>query len=476
MLGGGKMMYNKKVVNKGLSNAISVMFILIILISLAVPFFILLSNIQQANTEEKPVIQNYAYLRCLQVNQVKSGHPAFYYNGSYIYVEYSNGTFVPPSNVTIVDILYLGSNGIWYNITSLKYPIILSKDEAIQIPPCASGRPIIIITSIGNIFILKSGCIIGPYSSVSKKAGVEILTQIYESSGAISVSTNVTANIYGKCENFTTPAAFPNQTGTFEAKVPKYVYYQNCKGQIITGVFHNWIVLGKGNVNSTSTQGIEVTLVGCPLILIANYTAIVNKIHLKVIIGVSCPVCIGIDGQKYRITNNDVICIYAGYFNVTVITTRFTDTQDSSQGVRYHYCYNHITYNNNEYKQYSVILFAPPNCKCAIVYVCYYNNYNCYKIHLYKYNCYQNVYLILNGTTYCYGNCYWIKGGKYCMIPTGIFYGGCSTEAVKICIINSTGTHIYYYNHEPYIPEYIYICSPTTIKVYYGITEYWCHL
>jgi len=258
--------------NRGLSNAVSFIIIILLLVSLAIPVLYYLMNVSQANVNNALVSNNYIYLQELQNEQVTTGHPSFFYNGSYIYVEYTNGTFVPRSNITIVSILYLNSNGLWINITSLKYPIVLSSDQALQLPSYAQGRPIIIVTSLGNVYFLQPGSAIGPYSSTVSAGGVEIITQIYTPSGPIAVSANVTTNITGTFKNYTTPVSFPNRTGTFVVKAPQYVYYQEPNGSIITGVFKNWVLLGKAAVNGTNTLAIRVTLENSPLVLIANYT------------------------------------------------------------------------------------------------------------------------------------------------------------------------------------------------------------
>ncbi|MEM0304929.1 MAG: hypothetical protein QW685_07855, partial [Saccharolobus sp.] len=96
---------------KGLSNVISAIIILFIVLTVLLPFLIYYTSLSSSNVVRQQIVNNYVYLKNLQVNQVTTGHPAFYYNGSSIYVVYTNGTFVPPSNVTIVSILYLNQNG-----------------------------------------------------------------------------------------------------------------------------------------------------------------------------------------------------------------------------------------------------------------------------------------------------------------------------------------------------------------------------
>jgi hypothetical protein len=119
---------------------------------------------------------------------------------------------------------------------------------------------------------MQPGSGIGPYSSTASGSGVEIITQIFTPSGPIIVSTNITTNIDGTFKNYATPVGFLNTTGTFVVRAPQYVYYQEPNGNVITGVFKNWVLLGKAAVNGTNTLAIRVTLENSPIALIANYT------------------------------------------------------------------------------------------------------------------------------------------------------------------------------------------------------------
>ncbi|EHP69384.1 hypothetical protein MetMK1DRAFT_00021350 [Metallosphaera yellowstonensis MK1] len=458
---------------KGLSNTISVIILIFIILTVMIPIMFYIQNISQSSSVSQFIVNNYEYLHNLQISQVKTGHPSIFYNGSTIYLIYANGTFEPLSNLTIIGILYLNQNGVWVNITSIKYPLVVSEGQTINLPGYVNDRPIIIITSLGNIFFLQPGSSIGPFST-GGKGGLEILAQISNSTiSPISVSTNVTTNIYGKFENFTTPAAFPNQTGSFQAKVPQYVFYENSKGQVISGVFHNWIILGKASVNSTNTVGIQVSLEGSPVVMVANYTPITAKVNLQItILGnsdnqINCPINVNINGKSYTINKGSaIIQIPAGFFNITVNTLQFNNTLQKYNGVIYHYVYDNITYNGKSYISTSVILFVPPNPSATpIVYIYYLNNFNYYRIYIYDYNPPGSVSLILNGTVYQYNNIYWIIGGKYSFDPTGIIfiyiYYGQSCQAQEVYINNT----VYYY---PNIPQYIIINGQTTIKVYYG--------
>jgi len=456
--------------NRGLSNAVSFIIIILLLVSLAIPVLYYLMNVSQANVNNALVSNNYIYLQELQNEQVTTGHPSFFYSGNYIYVEYTNGTFVPRSNITIVSILYLNSNGLWINITNLKYPIVLSSDQALQLPSYAQGRPIIIVTSLGNVYFLQPGSAIGPYSSTVSAGGVEIITQIYTPSGPIAVSANVTTNITWTFKNYTTPVSFPNRTGTFVAKAPQYVYYQEPNGSIITGVFKNWVLLGKAAVNGTNTLAIRVTLENSPLVLIANYTPLRSYITLTIqTTDKNVGVKVSVDGSPYTVYGSATIQIPAGYFNVTVLTLQFNDTTQKGNGVIRYYTFNNMTYNGETYVTYSAILFAPPNTSQTL-YINYVNKYNYYYVTFKDYNPPGQVNVKLNGTVYNYNRSYWIIGGNYSASYTGIFNGIYSYGVTTLQIVTPQGVKTYSF---PNIPTYLYINSTMTVNAYYGKTYYW---
>ncbi|ACP56167.1 hypothetical protein [Saccharolobus islandicus] len=473
-------MVGTMVKNRALSNAISIIILIFVILLVFIPFLYYLNNISQNTTVTTSIVNNYIYLKNLQISQITTGHPSLYYNGSSIYAVYSNGTFVPTSNLTIVSILYLNTNGIWVNVTSIQYPLVVSKGQVIILPSYIQGRPIIIVTSLGNIFFLQPGSSIGPFATPSK-GGVEILTQIYNSSGPLSVSTNVTTNIYSTYENFTTPIAFSNQTGTFVARLPQYVFYQNSKGQVITGVFHNWIVLGLATVNSTATQGIKVTLQGQPVVLIGNYTQVTSTVSLTLQvmgnsnINTNIKVSVFVNGNNYTIQNNKAITVPAGYVNVTVITLQANDTTQQSQGVISHYSYSNAGYNGKTYVAKSFLILIPPGTTNPTVYLNYRNDYNYYLVKIIgNYNKNSQVYLILNGTVYNYNNNYWIIGGNYSFHPTCVFTATTTYGAQTVIFQYSNGTSFTY--TFPNIPSYVIINQPMTITVSYNIIEYWQQL
>ncbi len=174
--------------SRALSNATAVFILIVLTLLIFVPVLFYLYAVHQQNVVSSSIYDNYVYLKNLQLNQVDTGHPSLYYIGPTIFILYStNGILVPPLNFTIVGILYLNpSTGVWCNITTfvypiaLKYPIVISNKVISQgqplpidkhillvcfivLPPYVQGDPIIIVTSLGNLFFLTPGSSIGPF-------------------------------------------------------------------------------------------------------------------------------------------------------------------------------------------------------------------------------------------------------------------------------------------------------------------------
>ncbi|MEM3196080.1 MAG: hypothetical protein QXH43_08165, partial [Metallosphaera sp.] len=425
---------------KALSSAIAILMLIVIVLAITVPMAAFFINNQSSAEAGNALVNNYIYLKNLQVKQVEYGHPGIYYSNSSIYFAYTNGTFVPQSNITVTNILYF-KDGIWYNV-SAHYPLVIGAYTNLTLPKQVQGHPIIIVTSFGNLFFLSPESSIGPYST-SGKGGVIIAAEISEPGNTIGVSTNVTTNINGPFKNYTTPVAFPNQTGTFSVGVPQYVFYEMPNGSIVTGVFHNWIVSG-ALVNSTNSQGIKVNLQGVPASLTANYTAVTQYVNLQVnlIKNYGQPITIAIDGIKHTIDNSENFKVLAGYVNVTIYTTQFNVT---SPNAIYQHSYQESTYNGKSYSTTSFLIFIQPSSTNPSINIQFINSSSYYKVYINYNNANplppnvssispletcpaSSVNFILNSSVYQYNtNSYsfiWVKNGTYIAGGTGVFAQG----------------------------------------------------
>jgi hypothetical protein len=251
------------------------------------------------------------------------------------------------------------------------------------------------------------------------------------------------------------------------------VYYQEPNGSIITGVFKNWVLIGKAAASGTYTPDIRVTLENSPLALIANYIPLRSNTTLTIqTTDKNVGVLVFVDGRPHPVYGNDTIQIPAGYFNVTVLTLQFNDTSQEGKGVIKYYTFENITYNGGTYLTYSAILFAPPNANETLC-INYVNKYNYYNVTFKDYNPPGQVYVVLNGTVYNYNQSYWIIGGNYSANYTSILKGSYSYGVKTLKIVTPQGSQSY---NVPNIPPYLCINSPMTVTAYYGETYYWHQL
>lgn len=469
---------------RGLSTAIAILILMVIIVSLAIPFLFYLQYMRQSSQVTGAIVSNYVTLKQLQYESVVSGHPAIYYSAgtkkASVIFEYTNGTFVPPISLTITGILYF-NNGVWQNITTYKYPIVINSSQSLQIPSYASINPIIIVTSLGSVFFLAPNTSIGPYS-LGSKGGVEILAQITTHSNIYEPIANVTTNIMGgKFKNYTVPVAFPNITGTFQAKVPQYVYYEFPNGTVITGQFHNWIIQGKAIVNSTQTEGITVTLERQGVVLIANYTPVTTYITLNVqVVEPNAPqvqpISVQIDGKTYQVPGT--VRVLAGFVSVIIPQgyLKFNNTLQESKGYIYSYEYNYSVVGNTKYVSPSFVFFVNPQTS-SITLTIYYTEEGYYvRVNIVDTGqTNYNYYFVLNGTVYNYGQSYWILAGKYLADPTGIFVNNLF-QAYSIGAVNIYYNNVLIWSDTEYTQIIINITQPGTITVQYGIQYYYQQL
>ncbi|MEM0175836.1 MAG: hypothetical protein QXU86_07180 [Metallosphaera sp.] len=469
---------------KALSSAIAILMLIVIVLAITVPMAAFFINNQSSAEAGNALVNNYIYLKNLQVKQVEYGHPGIYYSNSSIYFAYTNGTFVPQSNITVTNILYF-KDGIWYNV-SAHYPLVIGAYTNLTLPKQVQGHPIIIVTSFGNLFFLSPESSIGPYST-SGKGGVIIAAEISEPGNTIGISTNVTTNINGPFKNYTTPVAFPNQTGTFSVGVPQYVFYEMPNGSIVTGVFHNWIVSG-ALVNSTNSQGIKVNLQGVPASLTANYTAVTQYVNLQVnlIKNYGQPITIAIDGINHTINNNENFKVLAGYVNVTIYTTQFNVT---SPNAIYQHSYQESTYNGKSYSTTSFLIFIQPSSTNPSINIQFINSSSYYKVYI-NYACNQNspwppnvssispdetysasyVNFILNSSVYQYNTKIWVKNGTYIAHGTDLFVPG----SFYVYFTNGGYTYYPYLTWGPYEITVQTLSGQTveSVQSYAGVAPY----
>lgn len=259
---------------RALSNVLATLLILIIILLVTIPFLVYYTNTLDTISANSLVADNYMYLRDLQVSQVEAGNPALVYTGPWLVVLYNNVTYVSPANFVITGVLYLTSSGVWTNVTTLNYPIAISGDEVIPLPSSVQGKPIIVVTSLGNLFFLEPNSTIGPLSpGITNGFGVTIIGQVQTANGPEIINLTVVSNVTGSQFTYSTPVLLNYTTPHFYVQAPLSVSVQPL-GDL---EFKNWVVIGNANYavyNSNTNSTIYVNMLGRTVVVIANYTQV----------------------------------------------------------------------------------------------------------------------------------------------------------------------------------------------------------
>ena len=268
--------YRRFLTCKAQLNVVAAFLILIIVLLITVPFLLYYVNFVSTTSAISMVSNDYKHLKDLQVSQVEVGSPSILYTGSFLIVQYSNSTY-GSTNFTVTGILYLNKSGVWKNVTTLKYPIVVTGFTIIPLPSSAQNRPIIVVTSLGNLFFLTPNSGIGAAQSRSGTTngfGVTILAQVMINQGQqiIPITTNlVVSNVTGTPTTYSTPVLLNY--------APAYFYVQVPLKTEIPGIgavtFRNWVVIGNAKYSistGTSYSTIYINMLGSSVAVIANYT------------------------------------------------------------------------------------------------------------------------------------------------------------------------------------------------------------
>lgn len=439
----------------GLSNTITFLILIMIALIVLLPILLELNLNMELGKEQLAVVNDYVYLKNLEEKAVTTGHPSIFYDGksNLIVFIYTNGTFVPKIPLIITSILYF-NNGLWQNLTSINYPIVVNNPSSLKLPSIVSGKPVIIVTKYGNIFFIQPNASIGPTPVAVAEGGFVILSQIAGYGNVYTTVVTLTVNN----KQYKTPVTFPNTSGVFIIAAPKYAYKVNSNGSVVTGEFHNWIVIGSATLNTTTSNVTKVTVTGSAT-LIANYSIITKKVVFTINTNSPDPVIISVNGNKYNVSQSSPlqINVVAGYVNLTVLQPIYNDTSQMSNGIIQTYGFQYWSYNGNNYPYDTVLIFIPPSQSSATVNLSYEHLYNYYRVTLkviYSYPPGVSIYninynnetpnqiisnqnwpfIIINGTTYYaliqynsstgsdYGSTtIWIKQGVYIITPKGIY-------------------------------------------------------
>ncbi|BBG25611.1 hypothetical protein [Sulfuracidifex tepidarius] len=494
--------------SRGISTSISVLILLVVVLSIGIPFLFYLEYSSQYSQVSSAISNNYVTLKGDQYKNVLDGKPAILYSNASLVFQFVNGTFSSQTSFTIKKVLQFTSSGFWQEIPSAcvsfengtkEYINLegLTVNTGTQIQFKDLSGPVAIVTTLGNVFYLTPESSIGPYVSVGK-GGFTIISQAVSKQGLVGIQTTVVSNIKGAYADYKTPVTFANLTGSFVVNEPEqYVYFTNASG-IYTAEFHNWYVIGNALVTALNSTAVRVTLEGSSAVLVSNYTVLTSKVTVDIVnkyYSETGSVYIDVDGHEYEVGSSLPVQVRAGYVNITAITTSTCLKQDNGEEKSY-FNFSNFTYNGVTYKGTEALILIPPTSSSSTVYLNYYNGVNCFQVTIVQ-KVYNNGYpnnvsgiepqpseypeeAYFNGTGYSLNsipNTFWLKQGNYSIIGTGNVERGNSLDYYIVCYNDHTYQYFSEINWMCYYVQtssgekvangYYYVDSPVTLYFYY---------
>ncbi|BAB66102.1 hypothetical protein [Sulfurisphaera tokodaii] len=260
---------------RGISVAIALIIALLLLIVFLIPVFILFNEKPIYSTQGQ--FQGSAYIQQQQYqnNQVYRGNPNIYYNSSTTpsLVFYFNSL---PSLFNITQIYYYNGS-IWVPV--LHGNLVVSGNTKLPLPEKAFNDPIILVTSLGNVYFLDPNTSITTVtvSGPTGKIPIYITAFVINGSKTIPVSIQV---IFGTNPPTLTPTLCYVNPGTYTIsnKNGSTIFLS---GYGLTATFQDWTIVGDGTLNSQSPQSVTLTAYG-PVVITAVYKAQLTKFTVTI--------------------------------------------------------------------------------------------------------------------------------------------------------------------------------------------------
>ncbi|BBG22849.1 hypothetical protein IC006_0133 [Sulfuracidifex tepidarius] len=259
------MIVNVSKVKRGVAVAVFMLIMIIVLVAVLVPAYFVFestpSYYQQVHYSGESQLQGY------QKQEVFKGEPSIYYNSSESpYLEF---------NYSSVPIVFNISEVYYFSPTSSQWVVAVNNTMVegsgdLPLPTSAFNNPILIVTSVGNIFFLNPNSSIASVSTVALagKSPVYILAVGLNGTNVIPL----TAGIVFNGQTAKTPEVFYVDPGTYTLSAEQSQVFIDG----LTGNFYQWTSVGSGGVRSPTSMSTGVSVSG-PLIITLEYKMVFTK-------------------------------------------------------------------------------------------------------------------------------------------------------------------------------------------------------
>ncbi|AWR94246.2 hypothetical protein [Acidianus brierleyi] len=231
---------------------------LFLIIAVIVPFFMIMNSTPSSSQQGKSAYDPSIQLQGYQVNEVLKGNPFIYYNSSSLpYIRFYYYSTIIPFNIT--SIMYF--HGTWSAATG---NIIVSGNYNLYLPKYVQNYPILIITSLGNIFLLNPNTSVIMSSVISGIAKPDVAFIGIAINGSKTFAVSINIDISGKTQ--ITPVICEMKSGTYILSTPNSTIF--LPQYSLTGKFENWTTIGRVSVSDTESKSTELTVFGTGLVTI----------------------------------------------------------------------------------------------------------------------------------------------------------------------------------------------------------------
>ncbi|BCU67867.1 hypothetical protein HS7_13040 [Sulfolobales archaeon HS-7] len=330
--------------SRGISLAIFMVLMLIVLLSIIVPALFILQLNPYFNTQGQISSQGYSQLKSIQLNNLYRGNPNIYYNSStqpYLEIKYSSS----PIPFNISDVYYYNGES-WVAI--LTQPVTIDGNTNYPLPSKAFNMPIILITGEANVLFLNPNTSVTTVSISGPAGKIPVIVTAFalnKTKGGINyIPLNV--NFQLSSADYRTTAVLYVNPGTYPISALESPVSILNDG--LTAVFKNWSINGNAVLSASNAQSTYVTITG-ETILTINYCTVLKKYSVNFVAGVplngesqtlkgasitsvntSIPVVI--DGNQYQLSSSGLtLQLTYGYHRIDVA---------SYENITFNYNYN----------------------------------------------------------------------------------------------------------------------------------------
>ncbi len=263
---------------KGLSTALFMVLMLLLLFAVLVPAFLLINSTPAYSSQGEGQAQVYTQLQEEQVNQVYRGNPNIYYNSSTIpHIVFQYVNLPAPLNVTQV-YYFSPSSASWVPV--LKNNLVIASNFTLALPVQAFNNPVLIATSEGNMFFLNPNTSVVSVNLVGPSGKVPLYVTAFVINGSKAYPVSLQF-VLGTSLEYFTPTILDLLPGSYSiADKNSTTIYLPQFG--LTATFQNWSLVGDGYFTSSSDSPATSFNIYGPLVLTIVYKALTQKFSVTI--------------------------------------------------------------------------------------------------------------------------------------------------------------------------------------------------